>query len=166
MVLLSDLSVVAMEVLRDGAMGLGVERLQSMIFLPPPRLPTGFFFQLVSRLLLQQLLSCSMVCSTGCKADTPNQLCKLWWFNSYGMKWLNVLCCEGGGRVGLLQGRDKTVNSHSKRLGHRYLIHLGTFELFSLRAQTCSQQKEWISIELENSLCQRSIQLIFMHLPP
>lgn len=137
MVLLLDLSVVTMQMLMDRAMGLGVERLQWSSCHPQgcPQDPSSSL-----------CLSCS--CSSCWAAIwfaaqnakiTPNQFCKLWWFNSYGMKWLNFLCCEGGGRVRLLQGRDKTINSHSKCLGRRCLIHLGTFELFNLHAKTCSQ---------------------------
>lgn len=53
------------------------------------------------------------------------------------MKWINFLCCESGGRVRLLQGRYKTINSDSKHLGRRHLIHLGTFELLNLHTQAC-----------------------------
>lgn len=66
------------------------------------------------------------------------------------MKWLNFLSCKDGGGVNLLQAGDKTTNFQSKHLECRYLIYMGTFELFNLHTHISSQEREWISIVLKN----------------
>lgn len=163
MVLLLDLYVVTVQMLTDGAMGLDMERLQWSSYHPQ-----GCQQEPSSSLYLR--CSCSSCWaaiwfSAQHAKVNHNLLCKLWWFNSYGKKWLNFLSCDDEGRVRALQGRDKTRKSTRKCLGHGYLIHFGIFELFNLHAQASSQEQERISIELENSLCLRSISLIYVRFP-
>lgn len=156
------ISVVTMQVLTDWAMGLGRERLQDLPATPKAahRIPLPACASAVPAAAAELLygLQHSMHRKLSISSVNYDDL-------SYSMKRLNFLYCKDGGGVRLLQERDKTTNFQSKHLGCRCLIHMGTFELFNLHTHISSQYREWISIELKNSLCKRRIRLIFVHLP-
>lgn len=115
--LLLNISVMTVQMLLNVTMGLGMQRLQQCSC-HPWGCPQDASSCLCTWWSCSSCWSAIWFAAHHSKI-TPNPFCKLWWFNCYGMKWMNCLCCEGRGIVRFLQERNKSLNSHSKYLGCR-----------------------------------------------